>query len=130
MCARRPTTRRATAKACPERSRRVESWHKTVKRECIRPLTPLNLADARRIVAGFVHQYNAGRLHSGIGYVTPQARLEGRDQQIVAERRCKLVAARLTRDAAHHQAPTEWAFECAGSDQPEPAQVALVPVVA
>ena len=103
MRARRPTTRRATAKACPERSRRVESWHKTVKRECIRPLTPLSLADARRIVAGFVHKYNTVRLHSGIGYVTPQSRLEGRDQQIVAERRRKLAAARQVREMAHSQ---------------------------
>jgi len=61
------------------------SWHKTVKREGIRPLTPLSLADARRIVADFAHEYNILRLHSGIGYVT-QARLKGRDKQIVAER--------------------------------------------
>ena len=31
-----------------------------------------------------LHTYNNVRLHSGIGYVTPQARLEGRDQQILA----------------------------------------------
>jgi hypothetical protein len=41
-------------------------------------LTPLNLADARRIVAGFSHEYNTVRLHSGIGCVPPQARMEGR----------------------------------------------------
>ena len=103
MCAHHLTTHKATAKACPERSRRVESWHKTVKRECIRPLTPLSLEDARRIVADFVHEYNSLRLHSGIGYVTPQARLEGRDQQIIAERRRKLVAARQARETAHSQ---------------------------
>jgi transposase InsO family protein len=114
----------------PQSNGKVESWHKTIKRECIRPLTPLSLEDARRVVADFVNEYNAVRLHSGIAYVTPQARLEGRDQQILAERRRKLAAARLTRDTAHHQAPTEWAFECAVSEQPEPAQVALVPVVA
>jgi putative transposase len=85
----------------PQSNGKVESWHKTVKRECIRPLTPLNLADARRIVAGFVHEYNSIRLHSGIGYVTPEARLEGRDQQIVIERRRKLGAARQTRELAH-----------------------------
>jgi hypothetical protein len=42
-------------------------------------------------------------LHSGIGYVTPQARLEGRDQQIVIERRRKLAAARQARELAHQQ---------------------------
>ena len=53
----------------PQSNGKVESWHKTVKRECIRPLVPLNLADARRIVTSFVNEYNSVRLHSGIGYV-------------------------------------------------------------
>lgn len=92
-----------TAPYYPQSNGKVESWHKTVKRECIRPLTPLNLADARRIVAGFVREYNDNRLHSGIGHVTPQARLEGRAQQIQAERRRKLAAARQTREQAHQQ---------------------------
>lgn len=39
----------------PQSNSKVESWHRTVKRECIRPLTPLKLKDARRIVAGFAH---------------------------------------------------------------------------
>lgn len=87
----------------PQSNGKVESWHKTVKRECIRPLTPLSLADARRIVTGFVQTYNGARLHSGIGYVTPQARLAGLDVQIMAERRRKLVTARQARQAAHSQ---------------------------
>jgi putative transposase len=85
----------------PQSNGKVESWHKTVKRECIRPMTPLSLEDARRIVADFVREYNTVRLHSGISYVTPQARLEGRDQQIIAERRSKLAAGRQTREMAH-----------------------------
>jgi putative transposase len=87
----------------PQSNGKVESWHKTVKRECIRPLTPLSLEDARRIVANFVREYNTVRLHSGIGYVTPQARLEQRDQQITAERRRKLAVARQARQSAHAQ---------------------------
>lgn len=85
----------------PQSNGKVESWHKTVKRECIRPLTPLNLNDARRVVAGFVQTYNTQRLHSGIGYVTPQARLEGLDGKIMADRRRKLAAARQARHLAH-----------------------------
>jgi hypothetical protein len=58
-----------------------------------------------------LRQYNTVRLrrastlavHSGIGYVTPQARLEGRDQQIIAARRSKLAAARQARETAHSQ---------------------------
>jgi len=91
----------------PQSNGKVESWHKTVKRECIRPLTPLNLADARRIVAGYVQTYNTLRLHSGIGYVTPQARLEGRDAQIMAERRRKLATARQARQLAYRQSQAE-----------------------
>ena len=87
----------------PQSNGKVESWRKTVKRECVRPLTPLSLEDARRVVADFVNEYNTVRLHSGIAYVTPQARLEGRDQQIVAERRRKLAAARQARETAHCQ---------------------------
>ena len=68
-----------------------------------RPLSPLTLEDARRIVTGFEHEYNAVRLHSGLGYVTPQAQLEGRDQQIMAERRRKLAAAHQARETAHCQ---------------------------
>ncbi len=87
----------------PQSNGKIESWHKTVKRECIRPLTPLCMEDSRRIVADFVHEYNTLRLHSGISYVTPQARLQGRDQQIVAERRRKLAVARQAREMAHGQ---------------------------
>jgi len=103
----------------PQSNGKIESWHKTVKRECIRPLTPLCLADARRIVADFVREYNTVRLHSGISYVTPQARLQGQDQQIVAERRRKLAAARQARETVH-------ARPC----QAQPAPQTPVPVVA
>jgi hypothetical protein len=87
-------------------SKTIESWHKMVKRECIRPLTPLNLNDARRIVRGFVQTYNTQRLHSGIGYVTPQDRL-GLDGEIMVERRRKLATARQTRQMARRQPQAE-----------------------
>ena len=85
----------------PQSNGKIESWHKTLKRECIRPKTPLNVEDARRIVACYVQHYNQTRLHAGIGYVTPQARLDGRDVAIRKDRRCKLSQARLARRAAH-----------------------------
>jgi len=46
-----------------------------------------------------VAYYNEVRLHSAIGYVTPAAKLAGRDQEIFAERDRKLDAARETRRA-------------------------------
>ena len=114
----------------PQSNGKVESWHKTIKRECIRPLTPLSLEDARRIVSDFVNEYNTVRLHSGIGYVTPQARLDGRDQQILAERQRKLAAARLARETVHRQVATEGATGRPPFDQPEPSPKAPVPVLA
>jgi len=41
-----------------------------VKRECIRPGTPLSLDDARQIVEIYVDRYNNAKLHSTIGYVS------------------------------------------------------------
>jgi len=32
----------------PQSNGKIERWHKSLKRECIRPLTPLTLDDARR----------------------------------------------------------------------------------
>ena len=93
----------------PQSNGKIERWHKTLKGECIRPQTPLSLADARRIVAGFVERYNTVRLHSAIGFVTPQDKLLGRDPVIFAERDRKLALARDRRAAARQDARrTAW----------------------
>ncbi len=42
----------------PQSNGRIERWHKSLKKECVRRMTPLTLADARRAVAGFVAHYN------------------------------------------------------------------------
>lgn len=91
----------------PQSNGKIEGWHKTVKRECIRPQTPLDLTDARRIVECFVGEYNDVRLHSGINYVTPKDRLEGRDDLVWQERRRKLAQARRDRRAAHRARASE-----------------------
>jgi transposase InsO family protein len=81
----------------PQSNGKIERWHKSLKGECIRPGAPLTLDDAKRLVAGYVEHYNTVRLHSAIGYVTPQARLDGRDAAIFAERDRKLEEAREMR---------------------------------
>jgi len=81
----------------PQSNGKIERFHRTIKGDCIRTQTPLSLEDAQRVVAGYVEHYNTVRLHSAIGYVTPQAKLEGRDQAILAERDRKLEAARERR---------------------------------
>lgn len=45
-----------------------------------------SLEDARRWVADFVAWYNGEHLHSGLRYVTPNDRHEGRDKDILAKR--------------------------------------------
>ncbi len=92
----------------PQSNGKIERYHRTIKSQCIRPLTPLSLDDAKRGVEKFVIDYNTARLHSAIGYVTPQAMLEGRQQAIFDERDRKLAEARQrraeTREAARNKA--------------------------
>lgn len=87
----------------PQSNGKLERWHKTVKGDCIRPGTPLSLEDARRLVAQFVAYYNNERLHSAIGYVTPQDKLAGREHEILAERRRRLEKARENRRRSRQQ---------------------------
>ena len=84
----------------PQSNGKLERWHKSLKGECIRPGTPLNLADARRLVSDYVAHYNGVRLHSAIGYVAPADKLAGREPAIFAERDRKLNEAREGRRAA------------------------------
>ncbi len=81
----------------PQSNGKIESWHKSLKGECIGVKTPLSLDDARRIVAEYVAHYNEVRLHSAIGHVTPKDRLEGRQEEIFAARESKLAEARARR---------------------------------
>jgi transposase InsO family protein len=102
-----------TAPYYPQSNGKIERWHKTLKGECLRPKTPLSLEDARRIVTNYVEYYNAVRLHSAIGYITPKDRLDGRHKAIFEERDRKLAAARQQR-AAKRQAAREEELAKAG----------------
>jgi len=81
----------------PQSNGKIERFHRTIKGDCIRTETPLSLEDARRVVERYVEHYNTVRLHSAIGYVTPQAKLEGREKAIFTECDRKLEAARERR---------------------------------
>jgi putative transposase len=67
----------------------------TLKHDCIRPGTPLDIDQARCLIANFVEHYNTVRLHSAIGYITPQDKLLGNDMAIFAAHNQKLAQARL-----------------------------------
>ncbi len=72
--------------------------------QCVRPGVPLSIDNARRLVGRYVDHYNRVRLHSAIGYVTPLAKLEGREPQIFGERDRKLEAARRQRQLRRQEA--------------------------
>lgn len=81
----------------PQSNGKLERYHKTIKGECIRVKVPLSLEEARQKVTEYVEHYNHVRLHSAIGYVTPNDKLLGKDEAILAERDRKLAQARERR---------------------------------
>ena len=101
----------------PQSNGKIERWHKSLKTECVRRRSPLTLDDARRAVAGFVAHYNTRRLHSAIGYVTPQDKLEGRAETIHAARDRKLAAARESRRQRRQAMRASCASESGGRPQ-------------
>lgn len=94
-----------TAPYYPQSNGKIERWHKSLKTDCIRPGTPLDLEQARRLITNFVEHYNTTRLHSAIGYITPQDKLLGRDKAIFASRDQKLVKARQLRKIKRQNQP-------------------------
>lgn len=91
----------------PQSNGKIERWHKSLKEESLRRQTPLSLEDGRRVVGKYVEEYNGRRLHSAIGYVTPEAKLAGREGEIINERKKKLEAARAARKERWEQAQAE-----------------------
>ena len=53
---------------------KLERWHQSLKRECIRPNSPVSLNDARRLVEKYVTEYNEVRLHSATVVVKKDVR--------------------------------------------------------
>jgi hypothetical protein len=78
----------------PQSNGKLERYHKTIKGECIRVKVPRSLEEAQRIVTDYVEHYNSVRLHSAIGYVTPQDKLLGHDTALFAQRDRQLAQAR------------------------------------
>jgi putative transposase len=91
----------------PQSNGKMERWNRSIKSESIRPGVPLSVEDAEHLITQYVQVYNEQRLHSAIGYVTPQAMLEGRQVEIHAARDQKLVSARKRRAQAAKAQRTE-----------------------
>jgi putative transposase len=81
----------------PQSNGKIEKFHGTFKRECIRPKTPLTLEDAIRVTEEYIGHYNSRRLHSAIGYVTPKVKLNGNEEEVFKIRKQRLKAAEQRR---------------------------------
>ena len=81
----------------PQSNGKLERFHGTIKKECIRPNCPRNRDEAMSQIRSYILHYNEVRLHSAIGYITPADRLCGLDKEIAAERDRKLEEARARR---------------------------------
>jgi putative transposase len=89
----------------PQSNGKIERWHKSLKTDCIRPGTPLNLDQAKRLIGTYVQHYNTVRLHSAIGYITPESKLLGNELAIFAQRDQKLAMARHQRKIKRQNQP-------------------------
>lgn len=63
----------------------------------MRSKAPLIQDDARSVLSDLVGHYHEQRLHSAIRYVTPEAKLLGRTEAVIAARRGERAAAQTRR---------------------------------
>lgn len=89
----------------PQSNGKLERWHYSFKDEGWRPGVPLSRDDGLAVTGRYVDYYNTERLHSAIGYVTPQTRLEGRHTDVFTARDTKLEAARRRRAERRQSSP-------------------------
>jgi transposase InsO family protein len=83
----------------PQSNGKLERFHRTLKTEHTRRSAYVDDADARVRMALWLAYYNSERLHSAIGYLTPDDVFYGRKESRLAERREKLHTARSNRRA-------------------------------
>lgn len=82
-----------------------ESMFKTLKYCPQYPSKPFeNIEAARKWVEEFVRWYNTEHLHSGIRFVTPESRHQGKDQEILEKRKIVYMEAK-------QKNPTRWSKE-------------------
>ena len=86
-----------TSIAYPQSNGKIESFHKTLKTDCVRKKALTDHATAKRIIGNFINHYNTERLHSAIDYVTPHDKLHGLAEQRLQERFDKLEKVREKR---------------------------------
>ena len=85
----------------PDDNAEMEAFFATLKCERLYRGSYDHPLQAEADIAQFIDYYNGGRLHQGIGFVTPNERHEGRDRNRREERRKGLQLARLLRFIDH-----------------------------
>ena len=78
----------------PQSNGKIERWHKELKQKCIRVSVISTLAEAKEKTEKFIEEYNFKRLHSAIGYIAPNDKLLGKEEEIFKQRDHKLALAR------------------------------------
>lgn len=86
-----------TSIAYPQSNGKIESFHKTLKTDCVRKKALTDYDTAIRVIGDFIDYYNKVRLHSAIDYVTPHDKLYGNAEKRLKERFEKLEKARAKR---------------------------------
>jgi len=89
-----------TAAQIQQLREKLERFHNTIKKECIRPKSPRIDNEAVRQIDAYVKHDNEPRLHSAIGSLTPADCLCGLAAEIHAERDRELEEARQRRRGA------------------------------
>ena len=90
-------THRRTRFYYPQSNGKIERFFQTCKNEAVRRQSYLNLDDLKRQIDEYIRTYNYIRLHSSLGYITPNDMLRGRQTAIFNERRQKLKQAQENR---------------------------------
>jgi transposase InsO family protein len=80
----------------PQSNGKIERWHKEMK-QTIRPKNPRTVDEAKEMLNNFIDYYNNKRLHSALGYISPQDYLVGRSEEIHKLRDERLELARENR---------------------------------
>jgi len=81
---------------CPEENGLIERWHRTLD-EAYEGKESANLFDGREVIDKIVLWYNEERLHSALNYLRPIDYYRGEPEQLLEERRQKLIQARQRR---------------------------------
>lgn len=89
----------------PQSNGKLERYHRTIKSECVRPAGFSELEQATLQMRQYVDYYNIKRLHSALGYITPQAKLEGLESYIFARRKQQLQKALTLRKQVSRELP-------------------------